>query len=94
MITGIIRSGVKHLRYTHRWHQPCYPVHVSSQRMYSDHVDVIAKAKLKLDQLTEDPGNEAKLKLYSLYKQVRFQLYMHESYVSYLYVFIGYNWAM
>ena len=38
--------------------------------MYSDHVNIIKKAKVKLDQLTEDPGNEAKLKLYSLYKQV------------------------
>ena len=66
----MIRSGVKLLRCTHRWHQFSYPVHVSSQRAYSDHGEIIEKAKLKLDQLSEDPGNEAKLKLYSLYKQV------------------------
>ena len=65
----MIRSGVKHLRYTHHWHQLCYP---SSQRMYSDHVDMIEKAKFKLEKLTEDPGNESKLKLYSLYKQVSY----------------------
>ena len=70
MITGMICRGVKQFQYTHHWHRICYPVHVSSQRMYSDHVDIIEKAKLKLEQLTEDPGNEAKLKLYSLYKQV------------------------
>jgi len=70
MITGIIRSSVR-LQSTHHWHRLCHPTYVFNQRMYSDHVDVIEKAKLKLDQLTEDPGNEAKLKLYSLYKQVK-----------------------
>ena len=68
----MIRSGVKLLRCTHRWHQFSCPVYVSSQRTYSDHADTIEKAKLKLDQLTEDPGNEAKLKLYGLYKQVSY----------------------
>lgn len=70
MITGVIRSSVRQLQYSHHWNQLCYPAPVFSQlRMYSDHVNIIEEAKLKLDQLTEDPGNEAKLKLYSLYKQ-------------------------
>lgn len=72
MITGVIRRGVRQFQWTHQWHRLCYPTHVFSQRMYSDHVGIIEKAKLQLEQLTEDPGNEAKLKLYALYKQVSY----------------------
>lgn len=72
MITGIIRSSVRQFQHTHHWRRLCYPTHVLSQRMYSDHVDIIEKAKLKVEKLTEDPGNEAKLKLYGLYKQVSY----------------------
>ena len=70
MITGVIRRSVRQLQWTHHWRRLCYPTHVFSQRMYSGHVDIIEKAKQQLEQLTEDPGNEAKLKLYALYKQV------------------------
>ena len=68
MITGIVRSSVRR-----------YAVHHSFQltksflinhRVFSSHLDVIEKAKERLNQLAEDPGNEAKLKLYGLYKQV------------------------
>ena len=34
-------------------------------------IDDLEKAKVKVTQLKEDPGNAKKLELYSLYKQVR-----------------------
>jgi hypothetical protein len=34
----------------------------------------LERAKQKLATLSEDPGNEVKLKLYSLFKQVRWKL--------------------
>ena len=39
-------------------------------RMFSDMADRFAAAQQKLNTLTEDPGNNAKLKLYGLFKQV------------------------
>ena len=33
--------------------------------------EILQKAKEKVNQLTADPGNDVKLKLYSFYKQVR-----------------------
>ena len=40
-------------------------------RRFSSASEDLEKAKARLSVLTEDPGNEAKLKLYGLYKQVR-----------------------
>ena len=36
----------------------------------------LEKAAQRVTQLKKDPGNEAKLKLYALYKQVQCTLYM------------------
>ena len=42
----------------------------SSLRRFSSLSDDLERAKERLNILTEDPGNDAKLKLYGLYKQV------------------------
>ena len=39
-------------------------------RQYSSASEDLEKAKARLNVLTEDPGNDMKLKLYGLYKQV------------------------
>ena len=38
--------------------------------MYPRSVDDLEKAKKRVTTLSQDPGNEAKLKLYGLFKQV------------------------
>ena len=40
-------------------------------RQFSSASEDLEKAKARLTLLTEDPGNDVKLKLYALYKQVR-----------------------
>ena len=42
-----------------------------SVRPFSSAIEDLEKAKARLSVLTEDPGNDVKLKLYGLYKQVR-----------------------
>ena len=42
----------------------------SSSRRFSSLSDDLERAKERLNILTKDPGNDAKLKLYGLYKQV------------------------
>ena len=42
-----------------------------SVRPFSSASEDLEKAKARLSVLTEDPGNDVKLKLYGLYKQVR-----------------------
>ncbi len=42
-----------------------------SVRPFSSASEDLEKAKARLSILTEDPGNDVKLKLYGLYKQVR-----------------------
>ena len=42
-----------------------------SVRSFSSASEDLEKAKARLSVLTEDPGNDVKLKLYGLYKQVR-----------------------
>ena len=42
-----------------------------SVRTFSIASEDLEKAKARLSVLTEDPGNDVKLKLYGLYKQVR-----------------------
>ena len=71
MIAGIVRSSVRRyvVRHSFQLAKPCSAYFVN-HRIFSSHVDVIEKAKERLNQLAEDPGNEAKLKLYGLYKQV------------------------
>jgi len=68
MIAGIVHFSVRryvvHQSFQLTKHCPAY------HRVFSSNVDVLEKAKERLNQLTEDPGNEAKLKLYGLYKQV------------------------
>jgi len=75
MIAGIVRSSMRRyvVRHSFQLAKPC-SAYFLNHRIFSSHVDVIEKAKERLNQLTEDPGNEAKLKLYGLYKQV--QLYI------------------
>ena len=68
MIAGIFHSSVRRYVVHHSFHL-AKPLPVN-YRVFSSHLDVIEKAKERLNQLTEDPGNEAKLKLYGLYKQV------------------------
>ena len=50
---------------------PSLPVRYSQGvRQFSTASEDLEKAKARLSVLTEDPGNDVKLKLYSLYKQV------------------------
>ena len=45
-------------------------VYSQGVRQFSTASEDLEKAKTRLSVLTEDPGNDVKLKLYSLYKQV------------------------
>ena len=47
------------------------PSRLGSFRCFSDVSARFAAAQTKLSTLTDDPGNEVKLKMYGLFKQVR-----------------------
>ena len=46
------------------------PARLGSIRCFSDIGSRFEAAQVKLNTLTEDPGNAAKLKIYGLFKQV------------------------
>ena len=48
------------------------PARLGSIRCFSDIDSRFEAAQVKLNTLTEDPGNAAKLKIYGLFKQVNF----------------------
>ena len=54
------------------------PIALNIVKRFSSSANELEKAKQMLNQLREDPGNDIKLKLYGLYKQVKdTTLYIH-----------------
>lgn len=51
-------------------HMPCVELHSTAALMGAS-VEEFNAAKEKLGALKKDPGNEVKLKIYALFKQVR-----------------------
>ena len=64
MLSSVSRSFTSHAT---RW---------SSIRCFSDVSSRFEAAQVKLNTLTEDPGNAAKLKIYGLFKQVLCNIYL------------------
>ena len=67
MLSFVSRSCTAHAT---RW---------SSIRCFSDVSSRFEAAQVKLNTLTEDPGNAAKLKIYGLFKQVLCNIYLHST---------------
>ena len=72
-------SGLSVVRGKISTHLPCirhftrsYQRGIHTTWLLSSEAD-LERAKQKLATLSEDPGNEVKLKLYSLFKQVRWE---------------------